>query len=349
MPPKKKFDVFLSHNSKDKPWVIKLKGSLETLDIKVWLDKDEIRPGDLFAKALERGIEESKAVALVISPESMASGWVEAEYYRALSLATNNQLQLIPVLYKKAQIPGFLSDRSWVDFGNESEYDEKVRTLVWGITGKKPKVEKKTYASETKLSQKVIRTRNENALLLGQMKNAFIRYLERKLRMENAHWIRVGMSIPIRELNFTAVYFQAQIEIFNNIQEDLNAICDKLAEDKINLTQDAFLDAMNNILRQINLRVQQIEDLIGVNDRQYDLGISLQKAAKVVHEDVNTVDQHLNTGAMTLLSQPSECESISDNLRTGLTDLAISVEEFQKHLSQTYINAKKEIVSVHET
>jgi hypothetical protein len=137
MSPKRKFHVFLSHNSKDKPWVIKLKTSLEKEGIKVWLDKDEIRPGDLFAKALEKGIEESRAVALIISPESMSSGWVENEYYRALSLATNGQLQLIPVLYKDAQIPGFLKDRNWVDFSNESEYDEKLEILIWGITGKR--------------------------------------------------------------------------------------------------------------------------------------------------------------------------------------------------------------------
>src|SRR5215204_3461725 len=116
MSSRKKFDVFLSHNSRDKPWVITLKRSLESYGIRVWLDKDEIRPGDLFAEALEKGIAESKSVALVISPDAMRSGWVKAEYYRALSLSTNSNLQLIPVLYRDAQIPGFLSDRSWVDF-----------------------------------------------------------------------------------------------------------------------------------------------------------------------------------------------------------------------------------------
>jgi len=135
----KEFDVFLSHNSKDKPWVKKLKGSLEVYGLKVWLDQDEIRPGDLFAKALERGIAESRAVAVIISPQSMISNWVEAEYYRALTLATNNQTQLIPVMYKLAEIPGFLTDRSWVDFRNEAEYSQSVENLVWGITGEKPR------------------------------------------------------------------------------------------------------------------------------------------------------------------------------------------------------------------
>ena len=43
------FDVFLSHNSIDKPWVIALKAALVERGVKVWLDCDEIRPGDLLS------------------------------------------------------------------------------------------------------------------------------------------------------------------------------------------------------------------------------------------------------------------------------------------------------------
>ena len=39
-------DVFLSHSSVDKPWVIKLKNDLLRYGVSVWLDKDEIRPGE---------------------------------------------------------------------------------------------------------------------------------------------------------------------------------------------------------------------------------------------------------------------------------------------------------------
>lgn len=134
------FDVFLSHNSVDKPWVIKLKDDLQCYGVSVWLDKDEIRPGDLFAEALEEGLENSRAMALIVSPEAMASGWVKEEYYRALSLAQNkhSSLQLIPVILRDAELPGFLKGRSWVDFREESAYSHKVWELVWGITGDKP-------------------------------------------------------------------------------------------------------------------------------------------------------------------------------------------------------------------
>jgi hypothetical protein len=78
------FDVFLSHNSIDKPWVVQLKDDLIRYGLRVWLDKDEIRPGDLFAEALEDALENCKAIALIISPEAMDSGWVKEEYYRAV-------------------------------------------------------------------------------------------------------------------------------------------------------------------------------------------------------------------------------------------------------------------------
>jgi hypothetical protein len=136
----KKFDVFLSYSSKDKIWVNRLKEALQNQGLKVWLDHDQIRPGELFAGVLERGLEESKAVALIVSPESMESGWVEEEYARVLSLVQHKQqpLQLIPVILRKAEIPGFLASRQWVDFREESLFTQSLEQLIWGITGKRP-------------------------------------------------------------------------------------------------------------------------------------------------------------------------------------------------------------------
>ena len=133
------FDVFFSHSSVDKPWLRKLVDDLIThYQVSVWLDENEIRPGDLFVHALEQGIEQSRAVALVVSPESMRSGWVMEEYSRAIGLARPKSLQVIPVLLRTAELPGFLANRSWVDFREPSEYATAVWRLVWGITGNKP-------------------------------------------------------------------------------------------------------------------------------------------------------------------------------------------------------------------
>src|SRR5262245_58568360 len=100
------FDVFLSYHSGHAAWVAKLKTALEAKELKVWLDSDQILPGDRFAEALERGLQSSRAVALIVSSGSLQSDWVKEEYYRALGLAnaTRHGLRLIPVLIESVSV-----------------------------------------------------------------------------------------------------------------------------------------------------------------------------------------------------------------------------------------------------
>jgi len=132
----KPFDIFLSYRSTESVEAERLRDALEARGVRVWLDKDEIRPGDLFAQALENGLATSRAVGLVATSESVASNWVKNEYYRALSLSTAGELQLIPLLFGPVQLPGFLKDRNWINF-QEGEYRRNVDRLVWpGITSR---------------------------------------------------------------------------------------------------------------------------------------------------------------------------------------------------------------------
>ena len=92
----------------------------------------------MFVKPDAGSQRSASSVGLVVTPESVASGWVKEEYYRALSLTKKNSLQLIPLLLKDAAYPGFLESRHHVDFRNPTLYDQKVDKLIWpGITGKK--------------------------------------------------------------------------------------------------------------------------------------------------------------------------------------------------------------------
>ncbi|HUW62947.1 MAG TPA: toll/interleukin-1 receptor domain-containing protein [Candidatus Bathyarchaeia archaeon] len=130
------FDIFISYRHTDRFEAERLRNALESRGVRVWLDEDEIRPGDLFAEALERGLASSRAVGLIVTPDSMASQWVKNEYYRALSLSNAGEMQLIPLLFGPTELPGFLKDRSWIDF-RQGDYQRNVDRLIWpGITGK---------------------------------------------------------------------------------------------------------------------------------------------------------------------------------------------------------------------
>src|SRR5258708_11140627 len=73
------FDVFLSHNAKDKPRVRKLAERLKAAGVLVWLDEWIIKAGDIIALKVDEGLEQSRVLLLCISPPALASGWVALE------------------------------------------------------------------------------------------------------------------------------------------------------------------------------------------------------------------------------------------------------------------------------
>jgi hypothetical protein len=73
------YDLFLSHNHAQKPWVRELVKFLRGLGFSVFFDEDSIAPGQDFLLAIERAVESSRAVVLVISRAALKSRWVTFE------------------------------------------------------------------------------------------------------------------------------------------------------------------------------------------------------------------------------------------------------------------------------
>jgi hypothetical protein len=128
------FDVFLSYHSGDGDWVALLKAGLESKGLRVWLDSEQIRPGDRYPGTLARAIGDVRCVVVVLSPGAVASAWVEEEY----TLALARRCHLIAALIDDVEPPGFLEGRTWVDFRDEAQFSASLDRLVFGITGERP-------------------------------------------------------------------------------------------------------------------------------------------------------------------------------------------------------------------
>ena len=72
------FHVFLSHNSQNKPIVRQLAQKLESYNLRVWLDEDQLVPGRPWHEALETIIETTQAAAVLIG-ESGLGLWENEE------------------------------------------------------------------------------------------------------------------------------------------------------------------------------------------------------------------------------------------------------------------------------
>lgn len=135
-----RFDVFLSHDSRDKPAVRELKAALERHGLKVWLDEDELPPGRNWQPLLAAAIRDCRSIAAVIGQDGLGP-WEDEEIQAALKLAVGDKRPVIPVLLADApgqpELPLFLATRTWVDL-RPALNDHNLGRLVWGITGEKP-------------------------------------------------------------------------------------------------------------------------------------------------------------------------------------------------------------------
>jgi hypothetical protein len=96
------YDIFLSHNRKQKIWVRELAKFLRAQGLTVFFDEDSIKPGDDVVEALEQAVESSKSLVLVLSISSVCSHWVSFETAtRVYTDIAGGKKSLIPILVEK--------------------------------------------------------------------------------------------------------------------------------------------------------------------------------------------------------------------------------------------------------
>lgn len=92
------FDVFMSHASEDKPFVMELSRELEQRGLSVWLDKREITVGDRLLSTIDDGLRRSRFGVVVVSPAYFAKGWTLFELNALAAEAASLQTKkVLPV------------------------------------------------------------------------------------------------------------------------------------------------------------------------------------------------------------------------------------------------------------
>ena len=115
------FDVFLSHNSQDKPRVRGLAKKLKAAGLRVWFDEWVIKPGDDIYLAIERGLEASRVQILCLSPAALGSDWVGLERSTVLFRdPANAGRRFIPLLLADCDLPDTVRRLKYVDFRQET-------------------------------------------------------------------------------------------------------------------------------------------------------------------------------------------------------------------------------------
>jgi hypothetical protein len=141
----KEYHVFLSHYSNDKDLVELIAQRLEDeANLKPFLDKWHLIPGDPWQEALEKALDGSESCAVFLGSAGLGA-WENEEMRAALDERVKNEdFRVIPVLLPGAdphdenKLPRFLRRITWVDFRPGIDNHEAFHRLVAGIKGESP-------------------------------------------------------------------------------------------------------------------------------------------------------------------------------------------------------------------
>lgn len=99
------WDVFVSHNRQQKPWVRSLVSQCRRRGLRVFFDEDDIEPGEDIVTGIERGLQGSKHIVVIISPDAMSSRWVALETALSVYLDPDGaERKVIPVLLENTPL-----------------------------------------------------------------------------------------------------------------------------------------------------------------------------------------------------------------------------------------------------
>ena len=134
----KEFDVFLCHNSVDKPEVKRVGEKLKDYGILPWLDEWELRPGFPWQRLLQQQMLGVRAAAVFVGSSGIGP-WQDREIDAFIQQFVARDCPVIPVLLRSHQgnpeLPPFLSSMSYINLRKRKP--NPIEQLIWGITGRK--------------------------------------------------------------------------------------------------------------------------------------------------------------------------------------------------------------------
>ncbi|WP_319549870.1 toll/interleukin-1 receptor domain-containing protein [Desulfogranum marinum] len=113
--------VFLSHSSKDKPFVRELDKALRAFGVDTFLDERDIGIGEDIPQKVYDALQEATYVCYILSNNSVDSEWVKEELSVAKMLEKERGgVFILPILIENIKIPTAIKSKRYADFRTNS-------------------------------------------------------------------------------------------------------------------------------------------------------------------------------------------------------------------------------------
>lgn len=134
-------DIFLCHNGAQKPWVEMLAQRIEAepyrdRNLAVVFDKWDFQKGGNIIVDIERFIDSSRFVGIVVSRAMLLAEWPTLERSIAVwSDVSGARGRVIPLLRENVTLPATLRVRNWIDFREDDKFEDSFRELIRYLRG----------------------------------------------------------------------------------------------------------------------------------------------------------------------------------------------------------------------
>src|SRR5918998_181257 len=139
------FDVFLSHNYRDKPVVEGIAEQLRREGVRPFLDVWDLTPGGRWQRELFEGLSRSRTCALFVGPHAYGQWQLEELEIALVQASRRADFRIFPVLlpgvedpFDPQRLPPFLSTRTWVDLRGGTGGRQALQRLLNAIAGVAP-------------------------------------------------------------------------------------------------------------------------------------------------------------------------------------------------------------------
>lgn len=134
------FHVFISYRSTDRSFAMRLYERMDAIGLRVFLDQNELLPGDRLAGTLHEALDRSHAAVVLMSKGYLESKWCQAECERLVHLSVERPgFRLIPLRLDDSPMPGKLSMLLSIDFSKVAlPGGDQLNRVVYGVIGRQP-------------------------------------------------------------------------------------------------------------------------------------------------------------------------------------------------------------------
>lgn len=134
--------VFISYSRKDLEFIERLVADLQAAGLTVWYDLSGLEAGKRWGSEIQIAIRNSQFFLVVLSPNSLASKWVEREFL----YAETHHIKVIPLQYMPCEQPMWLLDLQLIDM-QVGSYERNFERLLKGL-GVQPRVAERQARQE---------------------------------------------------------------------------------------------------------------------------------------------------------------------------------------------------------